>query len=172
MILVDSLAHLHGDRDIARRTHRTLDDFAEQAELPRESGTAPFAGDLGHRASEIQVDVIGAVFGDEHGHGLGDRLRIDTVQLNAAQLFGLVVLDEAHARRSALDKSAARDHFAHVQTGAELAAEASECGVRDSGHRGEHDGRIEVERTDPQDRRSGGGESHPSILSDGAPVGG
>ena len=52
----------------AARTARR-DDVAEQVALPRQRRAAALAGDLGDRAAEVEVDVVGAVLGDEHAHG-------------------------------------------------------------------------------------------------------
>ena len=125
-----------------------FDDAAEQAGLPRQRGSPALAGDLRHGASEIQVDVVGAVFGDEHGDRLGDGLRVDAVELDGTQRLGLVVRDEAHRLGRALDERARRDHLAHVEARAEFAAEQPERRVRDAGHGREHDRGVELEAAD------------------------
>ena len=112
---VDALAHLDGERDVARGAHGALDDVAEQAALPRQRRSPALARDLGHGASEVQVDVVGAVFGDEHRDGLGDGLRVDAVELDRARRLGLVVRDEPHRLGRALDEGARRDHLADVE---------------------------------------------------------
>ena len=143
---VDALAHLDGERDVARRARGALDDLAEQPELPRQRRSPALARDLGHRAAEVEVDVVGAVFGDEHRDGLGDGLRVDPVELDAARRLRLVVRDEAHALGRALDERPARDHLGHVEAGAVLAAEPAERGVRDPRHRRQHDRHAQFER--------------------------
>ena len=132
---VDALAHLDGERDVARGAHGALDDVAEQPALPRQRGSPALAGDLGHGASEVQVDVVGAVFGDEHRDGLGDGLRVDAVELDRPRRLGLVVRDEPHRLGRALDERARGDHLADVEPGAELAAQPAERRVRDARHR-------------------------------------
>ena len=71
--------------------HRPLDDLAEQPELPRQRRAAALAGHLGHGAAEVEVDVVGAVLGDEHRDGVRDRRRVDAVELDGARRLGLVV---------------------------------------------------------------------------------
>ena len=145
---VDALAHLDRERDVARGLHGALDDVAEQPGLPGQRRSPALAGDLRHGASEVQVDVVGAVFGDEHGDGLGDGLRVDAVELDRARRLGLVVRDEAHRLGRALDEGARRDHLADVEARAELAAEPAERRVRDAGHGREHDWHVELEVAD------------------------
>ena len=128
--------------------HRALDDVAEQTGLPGQRCSPALAGDLGHGTSEIQVDVVGAIFGDEHRDRLGDRLRVDAVELDGAQRLGLVVRDEAHRLGRALDERARRDHLADVEARTELAAEQTERRVRDAGHGREHDRGVELEAAD------------------------
>ena len=94
--------------------------------------------------------MVGAVLGDEHRDGLGDRLRVDAVELDAARRLRLVVPDEPHALGRALDERAARDHLADVEPGAVLAAQPTERRVGDARHRREHDRHVERERPDRQ----------------------
>ena len=54
-----------GTRPSAART-APLDDRREQPALVRQRGAAALAGDLGHRAAEVQVDVVGQVLLDDH----------------------------------------------------------------------------------------------------------
>ena len=86
VVVVDALAHLDRDRDAGRRGRldRRRDDAAEQPPPPRQRRAAALAGDLGHRAAEVEVDVVGQVLLDDHPHrGRGD-VRVDAVELEAA----------------------------------------------------------------------------------------
>ena len=82
---VDALTHLYGQRDVASSAHCPLDDLAEQPELPGQRRPAALAGNLRHRASEVQIDVICAVLSDQHGDRIGDCFRVNTVELNTAR---------------------------------------------------------------------------------------
>ena len=73
VVRVDALAHLDGQRHVARRADGAGDDVAEELALPRQGGSAALAGDLRDGASEVQIDVVGPVLGHEDAHGLGDR---------------------------------------------------------------------------------------------------
>lgn len=84
-------------------------DFQGRAAPP------PFARDLGHRAAEVQVDVVGVVLRHDDAHGFRDRLRIDAVELDGPRRLGLVMTDQPHRGLVALDQRARRDHLAHVQ---------------------------------------------------------
>ena len=142
-------------------TSRALDDLAEQVELPGQRRSPALAGDLRHRAAEVEVDVVGAILGDEHRDRLAHRLRVDPVELDAAGRLRLVVTDEAHALGRPLDERAARDHLGDVEAGAVLAAQAPESRVRDARHRREHDRNVEFERPDLQGGRGRGENGHP-----------
>ena len=110
--------------------------------------------------------TVGTVFGHEDPHGLGDRLRVDAVQLDGARRLGLVVRDKAHRRGVPLDEGTRCDHLADVEAGAVLAAQTAEGGVGDAGHGSEHDGRIELDGPDAQSAGRSEGGRHPSILPD------
>ncbi len=99
MVGVDALAHLHRQRDPAPVgfAHRGGDDRREEVLLPRQGRAAALPGDLGHRAAEVEVDVVGAVLLDEHAHGLPDRHRVDAVELDRARGLIRFVVDDAHA---------------------------------------------------------------------------
>ena len=161
---VDALAHLHRQRDVACRARRARDDVAEQLELPRQCRAAALARDLGHGASEVQIDVIGAILVDEHADGALDGRRIHAVQLDRPRRLGLVVRDEPHGRGVALDERARGDHLADVQPRAVLAAEPPERGVGDARHRREHDGRVERDGPDAEGPLGGEGNGHGPIL--------
>ena len=57
-------------------------DRAEQPTLERQRGSSALAGDLRHRAPEVEVDVVGQILLDDHPHGAADDRRIDAVQLD------------------------------------------------------------------------------------------
>src|SRR5699024_4902034 len=110
---VDALAHLHGHRDptAGGLGHGGGDDGVEQVLFPRQGRAAALAGDLGHGAAEVEVDVVGPVLLDEYPHGLAHGDRVDAVELNGARgLIGLVV-DDAHGLRAAFDQGASGDHL-------------------------------------------------------------
>ena len=48
------------------------DDRREQPAPPRQRRAAALAGDLRHRAAEVQVDVVGQVLVDDHPHRRAD----------------------------------------------------------------------------------------------------
>ena len=166
MVDVDALAHLDGERDVAGGADGARDDVAEQLLLPRQRRSPALARDLGHGAAEVEVDVVGAVLRDEHPHRLGDGGGVDAVQLDRARRLGLVVRDEAHRRGVPLDESAGRDHLAHVQPRAVLAAQPPEGGVGDARHGSQDDGRVELDGPDAQSAGRSEGGRHPSILPD------
>ena len=85
MILIDPLAHLHRHRDAIRRSrHGGTHDVGEEVALPGQGAPAPLARDLGHRAAEVQVHVVGEVLIDHHAHRFADDDGIDAVELDGA----------------------------------------------------------------------------------------
>ncbi|GMA92329.1 hypothetical protein GCM10025869_28580 [Homoserinibacter gongjuensis] len=62
----------------------------------QEAPLPALAGDLRHRAAEVEVDVVGAILGHEHRDGFAHRGGVDAVELDGARRLGLVMLDEAH----------------------------------------------------------------------------
>src|SRR5690625_6374675 len=66
-------------------------------------------------------------------------------------------MDDAHGLRAAFDQGASGDHLGHVEPGSVFAAQATERGVRDPGHGGEHDRGGQLDRADAQGRDAGRG---------------
>ena len=86
VILIDPLAHLHRHRDAIRRgCNGSTHDVGEEVALPGQGAPAPLARDLGHRAAEIQVHVVGEVLIDHHPHRFADDNGIDAVELDGAR---------------------------------------------------------------------------------------
>ena len=144
MIRVDSLTHLDRQRNITGSLHSALDDVAEQIDLPRERRSPTLASDLRHGASKVQVNVIGTVFGHQHRDGLTHSLRVDAVQLNTAGRLRLMMGNKPHTFWGALDKSATRDHFAHIQTSAIFTAQSPKSGIRDACHGRQNNRHVKV----------------------------
>ena len=132
-----------------------LEDLAEQPALPGQRAAAALAGHLGHRAAEVQVDVRDAVLRAQDLGGLADVHRVGAVELDRADVLGLV--EGQHPQRGlvALDDAARGDHLADVEAGALLAAEPAVRRVGDAGHRREHDGRVHAQASRGAARRDG-----------------
>ena len=56
----------HGDVGALVARHRRRDDLAEQSAFERQRRTAAATGDLGDRAAEVHVDVIGQALVGDH----------------------------------------------------------------------------------------------------------
>ena len=82
VIVVDADPELDRHRDVGALggSDGRRDDLAEQRALVGDRRPPALAGHLGHRAAEVEVDVVGAVLVDEHPHGLPDRHRVDAVE--------------------------------------------------------------------------------------------
>ena len=147
----------------ARLAHRRPRRWPRTARLPRQRRPAALAGDLGHRAAEVEVDVVGAVLGDEHARRQPGGRRVHAVELHRARVLVGVVRDQAHRLGRALDQRPGGDHLAR-RTGsvapdappassparAVLAAQPPEGAVGDAGHRRQHHGRLDDVAADVQ----------------------
>ena len=81
--VVDADPELHRDGDVGALggAHRSGHDLAEQPALVGQRRAAAAPGDLGHRAAEVHVDVVGQALVDDHlRRGVGG-VRVDGVQL-------------------------------------------------------------------------------------------
>ena len=188
MLLVDPQAHLHGHRHLPRPpggatgrlagAHRLGEDGCEQVSLPRQRRPTALARHLGHRATEVQVNVVGQVLLDQDPHSGPHCGRIDPVELDGAHPLGRVGAHHRQGALVALHQGAGGDHLRDVQarrgqqaavergqrtgTGGpqrlrkgglgHLPAQAAEGGVGDSGHGGELDGGGHHQRPDAQRR--------------------
>ena len=78
----------------ARNRHRTAgppdDRLSHPNRLVRvthQAGAVPAVGHLGHRAAEVEVDMVGHVLVDDDFRGLLHNRGIDAVQLQRANLL-------------------------------------------------------------------------------------
>ncbi len=69
------------------------------------------AGDFSHGASEVHVDVVDFLFGDEVGHRLSERTRVGPVQLYGAGLLIVVETGKSECLLVALDQPPGSDHL-------------------------------------------------------------
>ena len=172
VVLVDALAHLHRDRDAGGLggADHGADDGGEQLGLPGQGRSPAAPGDLGDRAAEVEVDVLGAVVLEQHLDRAGGGGGVGGVQLDALDRLVGVVLGEPQRLRRPLDEGAAGHHLRHVQPGpaAELAAQPPERGVGDAGHRGEDDRGVEgaVAQAQGAGPLDGRGAHAPTIRTD------
>lgn len=152
VVVVDALAHLHGDGQVTGAGDGLADDGPQQVPLVRQRRAAALAGHLRHRAAEVQVDVVGEALLRDHADGLADGHRVDAVQLDRAWGLGRVEVDQLHGLLVALDQRPGGDHLAHEQAlaPAELPAQRAERRVGDPGHRRQHHGRRDGVRADAQ----------------------
>src|SRR5699024_5462976 len=109
---VDAHAHLDGHRHVGSASlfGGGRDDGAEQVGLPGEHRSPALAGDLGYRATEVEVDVVGAVLLDEHPHRTTYRDRVHAVELDAAHALAGVVGNDLHRLLVALQQGAGGHH--------------------------------------------------------------
>src|SRR5699024_10189418 len=84
VVSVDAHPHLDGQWHVgaAGLLSGSGDDGAEQVRRPGQHRSPTLAGDLGHRAAEVQVDVVVAVLGDQHPHGSAHSGEVHTVELH------------------------------------------------------------------------------------------
>lgn len=97
-----------------------------------------FAGHFGHRAAEVEVNVVGPVFFDQHPYCLPYGHRVDSVELNRPRCFIGFVVDDPHAFGAAFDQCAGGHHFGDVEASAVFAAQTAEGRVGDPSHGCQH----------------------------------
>ncbi len=149
MAVIDADADLGGNGDVRRRAHlhHALNDLAEQVGLPRQRGPAATTGDLGNRAAEVQVHMVGHVLIDDDARGLLDDGRVHAIQLQRPDALARREPAQAQRLRIAGDQRARRNHLGHVQAvRAVFLTQHAERPVRDARHRGEHHRRRHVDR--------------------------
>src|SRR6185312_17238046 len=124
VVLVDALAHLDGQRDVApgRLAGGCLHDGGEQVGLPGQGCSPAAPGDLGDGAAEVQVDVVRAVLLDDQAHRGTHGRRIHAVELHGTDVLVVVMGDDPHGHLVALHQCPGGDHFRHVQPSAVFAA--------------------------------------------------
>ncbi len=160
VVVVDALAHLHRDGQIAGAADGLAQDGPQQVPLVRQRGPAALPRDLRHRAAEVEVDVVGEVLFRDHADGLADGRRVHAVELDRPGPLRLVEVDELHGLLVAFDQRPGGDHLADEQalSSAELPAQSAEGRVGDPGHGGQDDGGLDGVRADAE------GRGHSSIV--------
>ncbi|SKV34570.1 Uncharacterised protein [Mycobacteroides abscessus subsp. abscessus] len=83
VVVVDADAEFdrHGDIGARGGTHGGGHDLPEQPPFVGKGGATAVSGDLGYRAAEVHVDVIGEAFVGHHLGGAVGGFRIDRIQL-------------------------------------------------------------------------------------------
>ena len=117
MIMVDADPSLDRDRYAVRcgRVHRSDQDHPQPVALVRQRRAAALAGDLGDRASEVQIDMINAVLVAEDLGGLRHDRRIDAVQLDGPDPLPRIELQHRQRLGIPLHEPARGDHLADEQ---------------------------------------------------------
>ena len=150
MVIVDTFAHLDGDRNVSCSLDGALHNVAKQAALPRQSRSPTFSRHFRNRATKVQVDVVTAILIDEKPDCLRNGGGFHSIELNTPGSFGLVVLDQSHAGGCSLHQSPTGNHLADVETSAILATESAKSGVGNSGHGSQHNGDVKLQGADSE----------------------
>jgi len=118
MIMVDADPSLDRDRYAVTccRFHRSDQDHSEPVALIRQRRTTALSGDLGDRASEVQIDMINAVLVAENFSGLRHDRRVDAVQLDRPDPLPRIELEHRQRLAIPLHETARGDHLADVKT--------------------------------------------------------
>ena len=155
MGVVGADAHLHGHGHVAGGGHGRRHHAAEQHPVHGQGRTAALAGHLGHRAPEVEVDVVGThlvdqpVDGGAHGHGIGP------VELHAVVGGAGLPGHEGLGPVAALDQAPGVDHLGHEQPAAERPAHGPERRVGHPGHGRQHDRRVDGDGSEVQGCHTG-----------------
>ena len=161
VVVVDADPVFDGHRDVGAfgAAHRRADDLAEQLPLVGQRRAAAATGDLGHRAAEVHVDVVGEPLVGDHLHRRVRGGRVDGVELQRARRLVGGERRHVHGDRMPLDEGAGGHHLADVEPadGAdagllEFAAQRAEGDVRHAGHGCQHHRAGQRDGTDTQGR--------------------
>src|SRR5262245_27971441 len=148
---VDADPQLHRDGCGAGAADRGAHDVAEQGAAHGQRSPAALPRHLGHRATEIEVDVVGALLPGEEPGGLADRPRLGAVQLDRPHRLVVGEAGQAEGLGVALGKAARSDHLADEQAaGFERPAQPPERRVGDARHRRQHHRRPHPQGADAQ----------------------
>ena len=91
---------------LIRGLDRTADHRAEQVALPGKCRTPALARDLGYRATEVQIDVIGTILVDDDSCRSSHNVWINAVQLDRTRILILGEGNHVHRGGVALHKRA------------------------------------------------------------------
>ena len=94
MVVVDSLAHLDGDRRwvdptlgglFLRGAHRSRNQVREQIALPRKRGSPASASHFGDGAPHVEIDVVRTILADQNPDRRSNGVGVYAVELHAAR---------------------------------------------------------------------------------------
>ena len=144
MLLVDPDPGLDGHRhaELVRGTHRLPHDGAQPVPLVGQHAPAALAGDLRHRAAEVEVDVADGEVPRQDPGRIRHHAWVDAVELDRACGLARVELKHGVGLGVADHEAAGGDHLADVEPGTLFAAQLPVGGVRDPGHRREDHGKL------------------------------
>jgi len=148
MPVVDADAGLDRNRNpvAVRGAHGAGDDLTDQIELPGQHSAAAFAGDLGHRAAKVQIDVVDPETVAQDVDGDLQRDGVDAVGLHRAHVLFGPEGQHVGGLRVPDHQPAGRDHLADVQPRALLAAQLPIGRIRHSCHGREDDRGVDHQR--------------------------
>ena len=162
--MVDSDPEFECHRNRARVGDGRAGNGGEEPGFHGDGGAAAAAGHLAHGASEVEVDMIDLVLGDEPANDFSHHDGIDRVELKASGALVRVEACEPQGPFVALQEGSGRDHLAHVETRPKASAERAVGGVRDPGHRGEDHGGPDRQRSDLGDLElAGSGQRYVAV---------
>ncbi|CAB4967288.1 unannotated protein [freshwater metagenome] len=92
--------------------------------------------------------MIDPTFADEPANRFGHHDRIGAIELQRSGRFIRGEGGQLPTLLAPFEQAASVHHLAHVQTGAVAATQATEGAVGDTGHRREHDGRVDRQGAD------------------------
>ena len=81
MFIIETLAHLDGDRKLPRVVNNSLNNASKELALVRQCRPATLARDLGNGATKIEVNVIGQVFIANHRRRARQRIGVNAIEL-------------------------------------------------------------------------------------------
>ena len=148
MLVVNADADFRSHRNTCRPAHghHAVDDLSEQVGFPWKRRTATAPGDLGHRTTEVQIDMVGHIVVNDDARRLLDDRRIDPIQLQGTDFLARCETAQAQGFGIASHECTGGNHFGDIQAVRPvLFADHAERPIGHPGHRGQHDRRRHMD---------------------------
>jgi hypothetical protein len=153
-VVVEPHPHLHRDGHPLGCVDGSTHDPGEEASANGQRGAAAVASDLGHRAPEVQVDVVDLPGGHQAPHRFAHGDRVGAIQLNRPDLLVGVMARHRPRGLAAFHETARRQHLRDEHPAALFGAQDPERRVGRPGHRGQDHGCGQFDAADAKHHRS------------------
>ena len=148
--LVPAQAHLHGDGGAPGPADHRLGHPAGLVQVPQQAGAVPVVGHFGHGAAHVDVDDVRVGHLPDDGSPLLHAGQVAAEDLHPAGVLLRAQLHEGEGLFILIAQGFGADHLGDGVGRPQLPADGAEGQVGDPRHGGQHQGRGDMDRTDPQ----------------------